>query len=645
VNGAAANLDSAAEGKACSRSTSVRVRHGGRVQAANFRPYSKRFVTLLLFLAATLASAPALAAAASADPPAPVHYTVSLAHPEQHLVHVTLGLPPGAPERNLQLPVWNALYQVRDFSQYVNWVHATNPNGQKLEIQLLDKSRWRIKETENGATVEYEIGAANPGPFGAELNAQHAFFNLAEILMYPVDERSSPTVVDFTDVPSGWRVATTLAAPSADEVQAGNYDLLVDGPVEIGTFREGDFDQGGGHYRVVVDANPADYDMAKIVSVLQRIVAAATSWMNDRPFNTYLFLYHFPRGPGGGGMEHAYGTAIDIPVRMMADNPESFADVSAHEFFHLWNVKRIRPQSLEPVDYTKENYTRALWFSEGVTETVKNYTLLRAGLLDASSYFRRLGGEISELESRPAHLTQSAEESSLDAWLEEYPAYLLPARSISYYSKGDLLGTLLDLAVRDASHGTASLRDVFRWMNQNYAQKGRFFPDSEGVLQAADAVSHADLSWFFTRYVAGTDEIPWDDFFKSVGLQVVRYRTITPDLGFFATRNFDEPPIISRVDPNSEAAKAGLAAGDVILGINGRVTSSDFRQQLADLQPGDTLRLEVRGGQGQRQLAWKVGSRERVEFDLRDVGNLTAEQRSRRAAWLSGEDQPAEALP
>jgi predicted metalloprotease with PDZ domain len=600
--------------------------------------------TVLFLLAAC--SARAWAQPPGADPPLPVRYTVSLAHPEQHLVHVTITLPPGAPDRDLQLPVWNALYQVRDFSQYVNWVHAEGSDGQKLRIQLLDKSRWRVSGSENGATVEYEVAAELPGPFGALLDSQHAFFNLAEILMYPVQERSSPDLVLFTDVPSGWKIATTLAMPSAEELEAGNYDLMVDGPVEVGTFRESDFEQGGARYRVVVDANPADYDMSKIVPVLQRIVAAATSWMNDQPFHTYMFLYHFPRGPGGGGMEHAYGTVIDIPAQTLANSPQSLADVSAHEFFHVWNVKRIRPQSLEPVDYTKENYTRALWFSEGVTDTVKNYILLRAGLLDESSYLRRLSGEISETERRPAHLTQSAEEASLDAWLEKYPYYLLPTRSISYYNKGNLLGVLLDLAIRDASHGAASLRDVFQWMNQNYAKKGRFFPDSDGVLQAADAVSHADLSWFFQKYVAGTGEISWDDFFQSVGLQVVRQRTITPDLGFFASRNFDEPPVISRVDPGSEAARAGLAVGDIILGINGRVTSSDFRQQLADLQPGDTLRLQVRGTKGEQELKWEVGRRESLDYELRDMSHITAGQRARRAAWLRGEDQPAaEARP
>ncbi len=134
----------------------------------------------------------------------------------------------------------------------------------------------------------------------------------------------------------------------------------------MGNFQESDFDEGGGHFRVVIDAEPADYDAEKIVAMLHKIVAAATSWMNDRPFDTYMFLYHFPRGPAGGGMEHSYSTAIDVNADVLAHSSEALASVTSHEFFHLWNVKRIRPQTLEPVDYTKENYTRALWFSEGV---------------------------------------------------------------------------------------------------------------------------------------------------------------------------------------------------------------------------------------------------------------------------------------
>ncbi|MGC2329246.1 MAG: hypothetical protein WA604_21210, partial [Candidatus Sulfotelmatobacter sp.] len=455
------------------------------------------------------------AAAQSSAPPVPVtYYAISLAAPDQHLVQVQVFLPAGAAQRELQLPVWNALYQVRDFVQYVNWVRATDRAGRPLALRELHKSLWQISGAERGAIIEYQIFVDSFGPFGAQFNAHHAFFNLAQILMYPVDARNAPTVARFSHMPEGWRIATPLAASSDGEFVAENYDRLVDSPVEIGTFQESDFDEAGGHFRVIVDAEPADYDMAKIVGDLHKIVAAAISWMNDRPFDSYMFLYHFPRGPGGGGMEHAYSTAIDLNAEAISRSSEVLSTVTAHEFFHLWNVKRIRPRTLEPVDYTKENYTRALWFSEGVTSTAEGVIQLRAGLLDEKRYLELLGDEITDLERRPAHLTQSAEESSLDAWLEGDPYYRRPERSISYYNKGELLGVVLDLAVRDATHDHASLREVMQWMNQNYAKKGRFFADSDGVREAAEAVSHANLALFFAKYVAGTEEIPWDDFFR-----------------------------------------------------------------------------------------------------------------------------------
>jgi predicted metalloprotease with PDZ domain len=576
----------------------------------------------------------------SAAPLAPVRYVVSLANRTEHLVRVKILLGPGPSERDVQLPVWNALYQVRDFSQYLNWVRAKSAAGQPIALRKLDKTTWHLTGIASGAEIEYEIFADQSGPFGAQLNPQHAFFNLAEILMYAVGGRNSPAEISFTDLPAGWRIATALPA-SADGFAAPDYDRLADSPVELGVFQESDFDQGGAHYRVVVDADPSDYDMQRILSTLRSLVSAATAWMDDQPFQTYLFLYHFPRGPAGGGMEHAYSTAIDISASRLAENPQALGDVTAHEFFHLWNVKRIRPQALEPVDYTKENYTRALWFSEGATTTAGNIIRRRAGLLDDARYLKGVADEIAELERRPAHLTQSAEEASLDAWLEKYDYYRLPARSISYYNKGYLLGVLLDLQVREDSRGSASIRDVFHWMNENYARQGQFFPESEGVRRAAEAVSHSDLGWFFQKYVAGTDEISWDDFFRSVGLHLVQRVISVADLGFVATQNFDATPLVSEVVAGSAAEKAGLSLGDALLEINGKSVNGSFVPHFAALHPGETLHLRVRNSVGERDLHWTLGTRQEVEFELVDLDKVTPDQKARRTAWLSGEAQTA----
>ena len=585
------------------------------------------FLTLLCCLALELSHAA-------------TNYTISLANPEQHLLEVQIILPEGSARRELQLPVWNALYQVRDFAQYVNWVRAKDRAGRALAVRELDKSRWQIAGAEAGAVVEYQIFADSPGPFGAQFNSHHAFFNLAQVLMYPVDARNAPMVVRFNQVPEGWHIATPLPSAPEGRYNAESYDRLVDSPVEIGDFRESDFDEGGAHYRVVVDADPVDYDMEQISAMLRKIVAAATIWMDDRPFDSYMFLYHFPRGPAGGGMEHAYSTAIAVNANVVTRAPEVLASVTAHEFFHLWNVKRIRPQTLEPVDYTRENYTRALWFSEGCTSTAADIIQLRSGLLDERHFEQELASGIGEFERRPARLTQSAEESSLDAWLEGDAYYRRPERSISYYNKGELLGILLDLVVREASHGQASLREVFRWMNQNYAKKGRFFSDSDGVREAAEAVSHTDLRWFFAKYVAGTEEIPWNDFFRGVGLRLVEGKSSTADAGFTASRNFDGPMAVSAVTAGSEAERAGLQTGDTILAINGKPAGQESSEEMAQFTGGETITLKVRSRRGgDRELTWKVGSREEVSYELENVENVTAEQRARRTAWLIGEAQ------
>lgn len=576
---------------------------------------------------------------------AQVAYRVSLTSPEQHLMEVEITLPPGAASRQLQMPVWNALYQIRDFAQYINWVRAKDSAGHLVLVRELGTSLWQIDGVQSGATVEYQIYVDSPGPFGAQFNPHHAFLNLAQILMYPVDARNAAITLHFTGLPTAWHIATPLSSTDSN-FHAENYDRLVDSPVEIGTFQESDFDEAGGHFRVIFDADPADYDADKIVADLHKIVSAAISWMNDRPFDTYTFLYHFPHGMAGGGMEHAYSTAIELSADSIRHSLYPVTAVTAHEFFHLWNVKRIRPRTLEPVDYTKENLTRALWFSEGVTSTAEEFIQLRAGLIDEPDFLAGLGGQITELETRPAHLTQSAEESSLDAWLEGNSYYRRPERSISYYNKGELLGFALDLALRKSSHGQACLREVLQWMNGNYAKKGKFFDDSNGVQDAAHAVSHSDFGDFFKKYVAGTEEIPWDEFFGYVGLRVDSVKITVPDPGFQGSRNFDGPMTVAAVTPSSNAERAGLQAGDVVTELQGSPAGLDSRQQLAQLHPGDTITVKVRGRRGaERELKWIVGSREETKYQVRDIDSVTPEQRARRAAWLNGEAETAAGAP
>lgn len=575
---------------------------------------------------------------ATAQTHSPIHYTITLTNPAEHLVEIAIAIPPGPAQRELQLPVWNATYQIRDFVEYVQWLHARGPSGAPLPIRKLNKSRWQIEGLAQGGTIEYEVLADQPGPFGAQFNPEHAFFNFAEILMYPTDARDAPMTVRFAAVPTGWHMASPLPGDQGD-LQAPNYDTLVDSPVELSQFQESTFIENGGHYRIVVHAAPDLSDLPRLTDTLRKIVHAETAWMQDRPFQNYLFLFHFPPDRGDGGMEHAYSTAIELSGASLQSDPGQLASMAAHEFFHLWNVKRIRPQALAPPDYTKENYTRALWFSEGVTSTVEQYALLQSHLIDEKGFLHNLSEEITALQSRPAHVTQSAEESSLDAWLEKYPQYRQPGRSISYYNKGFILGILLDLAMRQGSNDETSLQELFQYLNQTYARKDRYFDDSEGIRKAAEAVSGTDLTTFFNKYVAGTDEIPYDDFLAWVGLRAVTREKTISDPGFRAARNFALVPVVVYVQPDSNAAHAGLHPGDTLLAVDDAPVSRDYETRIANRPIGEVLHVRIRAASGaERDLTWKLGSRKTLDYEVIEIENPTLQQLLHRRNWFTARE-------
>jgi predicted metalloprotease with PDZ domain len=514
-------------------------------------------------------------------------------------------------------------------------------------MTAIDKTTWEFNPQAGWVKLDYDITLDESGPFGAQFNAHHAFLNLAEVLMYPVNGRDLPITLRFEQTPPKWKLATALPALSVPATQAGgpsghvlhaaNYDRLVDSPCELGEFAETNVEQGSAKYRVIVDAAPADYDISKLVEGLKKITAAETTWMDDRPFDTYMFIYHFLKGPAGGGMEHAYSTAIDHSADDLKDlrNLES---VSAHEFFHLWNVKRIRPKSLEPIDYSRENYTRALWFSEGVTSTVADLVLLKAGLQSEEEYLQRLSGAITSLQSRPAHLTQSAEESSLDTWLEKYPTYRAPERSINYYNKGELIGVLLDLKIREDSRGRYSLRDLFQAMNRDYAKAGLFFSDSDGVRTEGEKLTGTDLSKFFGQYVAGTKELPYNELLATVGLTVEQQTKAVADPGFTAARNFNPPLVIESVY-GDQARAAGLREGDEIVAIDGKPPMRSLEQQFAAAKPNSKIHVTLVNRGARREAEITLGERSTSAYVIHNSPQSTPEQMARRKAWLTSEHQ------
>jgi predicted metalloprotease with PDZ domain len=555
---------------------------------------------------------------------AEIRYSVSLADRATHKFQVTMTVPDVRGRLVVAMPAWNATYQIRDFAERVEDVRATRAgNEARLPIRDVDQQTWGISGS-GTIQISYRIYWNEPGPFSSQLNTHHAFLNFAEILFYVPDRRKETTEVQFTHVPEHWRIALELPAGRCrDCFDAGGYDALADAPAEIGTFVEFRLTAGKAHLRVAMDAmNEAEWSKAAVEQWLRKIVEYETGMMREAPFQEYLFIYHVGSGAGGGGMEHANGTAIG--VRDASQLPA----VTAHEFFHLWNVKRIRPQTLEPVDYEHQMWTRALWFAEGVTSTYGAFTMVRSGLWSPEQYASHLAQQITQLQSRPAREWQSVEVASLDTWLDKYPFYRRPDRSISYYNKGELDGILLDILIRDATNNHKSLDDVMRYMNDTFAHRHRFYNDSADIEAAVEHVAGRSFADFFHRYVAGTDEIPWNQMLGRAGLTVKTEAVQVADPGFQWQFAFSGgAPEVSEVEPGGAAERAGLREGDRILAVDGAALPRYEGLWVSQHQPGDTVVLRVARGARQITLPLTFGAAQQTLYQVEPAPNPSRKQR------------------
>jgi predicted metalloprotease with PDZ domain len=567
-----------------------------------------------------------------------INYSISFDHPENHLFHVTMTIPDVHDSVTIQMPAWNATYQIRDFASRIENLHASGEDKNALPVEKMDKQTWKITGS-NTIEVEYEIFWDEPGPFASQLNSTHVFMNFAEILTYVSDRRNEEVGLALSIALSqNWQPATAfsftyVSARGRNRYYGGtaaNYDALVDNPIEFGELNA--FKLPGLDSPVSCAVHGDNWNKRELEEGLTKIVRYETQLMGGAPYDHYQFIFHIdPSGAGGGGMEHANSTAIG------ATSTAAAISTAAHEFFHLWNVKRIRPQSLEPVDYSKEMHTRSLWFAEGVTSTYGAYALLRTGLWTPNQFYDELAYQINELQSRPARLWQSVEESSLNAWLEKYPQYNRPEFSISYYNKGQLDGFLLDVLIRDATDNHKSLDDVMRAMNDCFAKKGRFYNDSADIESTVESVAGISFKDFFAKYVAGTDELPYAETLVKAGLNLVISRTVRADLGFQTSMAFaGNQIIVSSIDTGSPAEKAGLHVGDVLATVNGETALWALPMMAQQFRPGETLKLRIRHRNAEVELSFVVGSTTGQEYHVVPMKDVTEKQRRIREGLLQG---------
>jgi predicted metalloprotease with PDZ domain len=602
--------------------------------------WSQRSVTRKLFSIPLLTIL--LSARVFVAPPAnaEIRYQVSLAYPEQHLFHVTVEVPDVKDHVELQMAAWDALYEIRDFSSHVQRVTAS-VNGRDVPIEKLDKLTWRVKA--NGLVkVSYDTFWDDPGPFSSQLNAEHAFLNPAMILLSVPDRRAEPCWMTLTEVPKQWSVATSAfhqAGPAgtreADwDVKATSYDALCDSPIEVSHFEEFTLRDLAPPVQVVIHGD--DYKRRDVENALRKICAYEIKLMEGAPYPDYTFIFHIGKAANGrgGGMEHANSTAIYIPTGALLPN------ISAHEFFHLWNVKRIRPASLEPIDRTREMYTRSLWFAEGVTNTFSSFAMVRTGIWSKQEFLQDLSQQITELESRPAEQWQSAEQSSLDAWLEKYALYNQPQRSVSYYTKGQVLGFLLDIVLRDRSDNQRSLDDLLRAMNTEFARAGKFYRDSLDIRLESEKLAGGSLADFFDNYVAGAHPLPYQNVFARAGLELHTHESLRASLGFLPQREPGAPWTVAAVDAEGLAAKAGLLVGDEIVRWNNGEVPRRPERWAAQQKPGEVLRLRIRRGEKEESREIRLGEVHEKFFQVAEMSSADDRARRLRDGLFRGTTDP-----
>jgi predicted metalloprotease with PDZ domain len=581
---------------------------------------------------------------------------------------------------------------VREYARHVQEFAAATVDGQPLPWHKTDKTTWRVDT--GGADrirISYKVYAYDLTVRTSHLDSSHGYFNPTTICMYVPGRLNEPHGI--TVVPTeGWRVTSGLSRTkdggqgpevrdqgsgirsqtTTDEGQtidfeqregttdtrsgrlvesgswsavAVDYDELVDTPFECGTHRVLSFEVDGIPHDIALWGRGNENE-AQLIADTQKIVETARDMFGSLPYDYYVFIVHLSDGRGGG-LEHRNSVSmlVDRWIFQPQSAYERYLGLTAHEFYHVWNVKRIRPAPLGPFDYSQENYTRQLWTMEGITSYYTDLLLLRAGLITAERYLELLSEKIIRLQSQPGRAIQSLETSSFDAWIKFYRSDENTINSaISYYLKGELVALLLDLEIRHRTNGAWSLDDVQRYVYEQYPISGPGFPEPDGYRAAVEAVIGAEAGSFadmFARYIAGTDELDYDRALEYVGLQL--------DWEYKAEPTGEQPPAwlgaqlktkdgvttVTSVRADSPAYTAGIYAGDELLALDGfRINEEKLNARLAERMPGDSVTISLFRRDEMLHIPVTLTVAPHDKLAVVPIEAPTEEQRARYVDWL-----------
>jgi predicted metalloprotease with PDZ domain len=594
----------------------------------------------------------------------PIRYSIVPKQPAAHLFEVTVTVTDSDPSgQRFMLPVWiPGSYMVREFARNIVTLRAFNEAGRKVRIEKTDKHTWQAAPVNGALTLRYEVYAWDMSVRAAHLDDTTGFFNGTSVFLAAVGHEDAPCLVDIQK-PAGpayrsWRVATALPEARGTkrygfgEYSAQNYDELVDHPVTLGEFALATFKAHGVPHDIVIAGRVVALDMARLAADLKRICEAQIALFEPKskkaPVDRYVFMTQAV-SDGYGGLEHRASTALicnrtDLPVEGRPQTTEgyrTYLGLCSHEYFHTWNVKRIKPAAFAPYDLTRENYTSLLWLFEGFTSYYDDLILVRSGLIKPEEYFALLGKVVGGVLRGSGRLKQTVAESSFDAWVKYYRQdENAPNAIVSYYTKGSLVALAFDLTIRAQTNNRKSLDDVMRLLWQRF---GRDFYRGKPVGVAEDEVeaifaeaTGAELGALFEQAVRSTRDLPLETLLEPFGLALAPEpdRNAKPSLGARLRGGAD--CTLAAVHDGSAAQKAGLSAGDVLVAIDGlRVTGANLDALLSRYLPGAKVEVHAFRRDELRTAQVKLDDPEVSRYTL-SVADKRAAARNWRERWLAG---------
>jgi predicted metalloprotease with PDZ domain len=568
-----------------------------------------------------------------------IQYFLSMDEPHTHYFDVRMSV--GGlkqPYVDFKMPVWTpGSYLVREYAKNVEGFAATGGKNTTLRSEKVSKNTWRVySDNADEITVRYKVYAFELTVRTAFLDASHGYVQPAAVFMYVDKHLGAPATLTVKPYKDWTQISTGLAPAGKDKwtLAVPNFDILVDSPLEIGNQRIFEFTALGIPHRVAM-YGPGNYNEKQLAEDMRRIVEETGKVVGENPNKDYTFIVHNTPG-GGGGLEHLNSTVLQTGRWGYESNYTGFLSLVAHEYFHLWNIKRIRPKALGPFDYDNENYTNLLWVAEGITSYYDDLITHRAGFLTADQYLNSMAGSIGNTENAPGNRVQTLAECGWDAWIKYYrPNENSNNSTISYYTKGSIIAMLLDLEIMQSTNGQKSMNDVLRFLYDEYYKKlQRGFTDAE-MQQAAERIAGKSLDAFFKNHIYDTQKPNYNQYLGYAGLRLAEYvqNAQTAFLGA-STSMQGGRLVINSVQRGTPAYDQGLNVNDEIIAVDGYRVGDDFAQFMGRKKAGDKAAFTVSRAGILQILEITLGSNPNISYRIERLPNATPQQQELLRKWL-----------